>query len=233
MKKLFFLYILLFVSLVAKSQDVIIKKSGDEIKAKVIEIGVNEIKYKRYDFQDGPIYTIPKTDVVLVRYENGINEVITSGSGNNNSTTTPQTTTVEPEKESTKIDYVFGSYSQNGRYISRSRVINILSETKDTEIKGLLKKSKNKKTTGNIIALTVGLPLTVIGGLTTLAGVATVVENDTYYGSTNPDGPGIVTVGAVMTGTGLAILFSNIGFQARSRKMMDKAVAIYNSKYAR
>ena len=235
MKKLFFFYVLFLVSLVAKSQDIIIKKNGDEIKAKVLEIAVNEIKYKRYDFQDGPVYTIAKTDVILVRYENGMNEIINTSGNNSNATNnyqpaTPQQqyTQVEPEKTSTKIEYVFGSYSQGGRYISKTRVIKLLTDTKDTEINRLLKKSRNKKNAGNIIALSVGLPLIIVGTITTLSGVATSVNPDTY----NPDGTGIITAGAVMAGTGIMIQFANIGFQTRSKKALNDAIAIYNKKYA-
>ena len=243
MKKLFFFYILFLVSIVAKSQDIIIKKNGDEIKAKVSEIGVNEIKYKRFDFQDGPTYSISKTEVVLVRYENGMNEIINSGSSNNsnnnnynnNSTNSYQPVTsppiaVEPEKVSKEIQYVYGSYSQGGRYVSKTRVIKILSETKDGEINRLLKKSKHRKNAGNIIALSVGLPLIIVGTITTLSGI-TANLNATNNGY-NPDGTGMITVGAIMAGSGVLIQFANIGFQSRSRKAISDAIAIYNKKYA-
>src|SRR5688572_13090117 len=91
MKKLFFLCVTLFISLAAYSQDIIIKKSGEEVKVKILEIGVSEIKYKRFDLQDGPVYSISKGEVVLVRYENGVNEVITTAPA-----TTPTTPTTTP-----------------------------------------------------------------------------------------------------------------------------------------
>ncbi len=239
MKKLFFFYILFLISIASKSQDIIIKKNGDEIKAKVAEIGVNEIKYKRFDFQDGPVYTISKSEVVLVRYENGLNEIINSGSSNNSSNNTNTTNSyqpitsqpvaVEPEKVSKVIDYIYGSYSQGGRYVSKTRVIKILSETKDTEINKLLKKAKHRKNAGNIIALSVGLPLIIFGTITTLSGVASKVNIDNSY---NPDGSGIIRVGAIIAGAGVLIQFANIGFQSKSRRATNEAIAIYNKKYA-
>lgn len=61
--------------LCAFAQDLITKKSGEDIKAKILEIGQSEIKYKKFDNLSGPIYTISISDILIVRYENGTNEV--------------------------------------------------------------------------------------------------------------------------------------------------------------
>jgi hypothetical protein len=53
------------------AQDIIIKKKGKDIKAKVLEITQTIIKYKRFDNLNGPIYIIPKIDVYTIRYKNG------------------------------------------------------------------------------------------------------------------------------------------------------------------
>ena len=75
MKKLL-LTTLTFLSLtVCYSQDLITKISGDTIQVKIIEIGQTEIKYKKFDNQNGPIYIISKSDILLIRYENGTKEV--------------------------------------------------------------------------------------------------------------------------------------------------------------
>jgi hypothetical protein len=57
------------------SQDVITKKSGEDIKAKILEIGQTEVKYKKFDNQDGPTYTILKSDLLMIRYENGTKDI--------------------------------------------------------------------------------------------------------------------------------------------------------------
>lgn len=51
--------------------DQIILRNGDLIDAKVKEVGVNEIRYKKCDRQDGPDYTISKRDVLSIKYSNG------------------------------------------------------------------------------------------------------------------------------------------------------------------
>lgn len=58
--------------------DLIIKKSGEEINAKVLEIGISEIKYKECNNIEGPTFTISKSDVFMIKYPNGTNTVISS-----------------------------------------------------------------------------------------------------------------------------------------------------------
>jgi hypothetical protein len=58
------------------SQDVMVLKNSDEIKAKVVELTDLIIKYKKWENINGPTYNISKTEVLFIRYENGIKEVI-------------------------------------------------------------------------------------------------------------------------------------------------------------
>lgn len=62
------------------SQDVITKRTGEEIKAKVLEVTKTEIKYKNFNNLDGPAYTISKSDVIMIRYENGTKDIFTEPS---------------------------------------------------------------------------------------------------------------------------------------------------------
>ena len=57
------------------SQDVITLKTGEDINAKIIEVGVSDIKYKKFDNIDGPSFTILKSDVLMTRYKNGTKDV--------------------------------------------------------------------------------------------------------------------------------------------------------------
>ncbi len=74
MKKLLIVLSLLFSNLIIFSQDIIRLKNGTEIQAKVIEIGSKEIKYKKYNFIDGPDYILLKKEVDYIIYENGMRE---------------------------------------------------------------------------------------------------------------------------------------------------------------
>jgi hypothetical protein len=57
------------------AQDLIIMRNGDEIKARVEEVGQAEIKYKKFENLTGPTYTVHKSDVFMIRYENGQRDV--------------------------------------------------------------------------------------------------------------------------------------------------------------
>lgn len=56
--------------------DLLVLKNGDEISGKVTEITLTEIKYKKCENLDGPIYTIAKEDVLFIKYVNGTKEII-------------------------------------------------------------------------------------------------------------------------------------------------------------
>lgn len=51
--------------------DVIILRDGSEYLVKVIELTDKEIKYKRCDFLNGPVYSVLKSKVYSIKYING------------------------------------------------------------------------------------------------------------------------------------------------------------------
>jgi len=76
MKKVFFLCFCVFIAtLSANAQDLIVKKDGSVIQAKVLSIKEREIEYKRFDYIDGPTITIEKDEVLSITYANGEEEV--------------------------------------------------------------------------------------------------------------------------------------------------------------
>ncbi len=67
---------IIFISITSgTAQDLIIKRNTEEIPAKVFEVTPTEIKYKRADHLDGPTFIIPKSEVFMIRYENGTNDI--------------------------------------------------------------------------------------------------------------------------------------------------------------
>jgi hypothetical protein len=55
----------------AFGQDTIVQKNGTSIPAKVLEIDKTDVKYKKFENPDGPSYILPKSDVSMIRYQNG------------------------------------------------------------------------------------------------------------------------------------------------------------------
>lgn len=54
-----------------KAQDIIHRNNGKKIESKIIEINSNEIKYKDFYNQDGPIYTLDKKFINQIVFQNG------------------------------------------------------------------------------------------------------------------------------------------------------------------
>jgi hypothetical protein len=97
MKNLLMLFVTLFVSVSAvTAQDIITLKNGDEIKAKVQEIGLSDVKYKKFENLTGPTYTLLKTEIFMIKYENGEKDVFDTG--RSRSVTPTQTPTEKPAR---------------------------------------------------------------------------------------------------------------------------------------
>ncbi len=94
MKRIFFIILTLglFTSSVF-SQDIITKKTGEDISAKISEVTQTEIKYKKFDNLEGPIFSILKSDVLMIRYEDGTKDIF------NETTTTTQHNQSLPRKQ--------------------------------------------------------------------------------------------------------------------------------------
>jgi hypothetical protein len=79
MRKILILAVALIGSAtVTLAQDIITLKNGDEIKAKVQEIGLSDVKYKKFENANGPTYTLLKTEIFMIKYENGEKDVFTA-----------------------------------------------------------------------------------------------------------------------------------------------------------
>lgn len=71
----------------ASAQDLIVKKDGSVIQAKVTKIGTSEVEYKKWSNQDGPQYSIAVADILAINYQNGEKETFDNVGANGNSQT--------------------------------------------------------------------------------------------------------------------------------------------------
>lgn len=77
-QRLSFLLLFLSLSVSLQAQDLITTRSGEDIKAKVTEIGLTEVKYHPWESPEGTVSTLPKESILLIRYEDGGKEVFES-----------------------------------------------------------------------------------------------------------------------------------------------------------
>jgi len=87
--KIYLLMICSIATLSGYSQDYIVKKNTDEIKCKVVEIEDTKVKYKNFDNLNGPIYSINKDEIFMIKYANGKKETFS------------ETSTIKEEKKET------------------------------------------------------------------------------------------------------------------------------------
>ena len=63
MKRILFL-LMLFLTTKSFAQDIIVKPDGTIIKSKVLEVGLDEVKYKKSSNLKGPVYTLSKKEIL-------------------------------------------------------------------------------------------------------------------------------------------------------------------------
>lgn len=71
MSKLLLLFIFVFSCATIFAQDIIITTKGEEIKSVVTKVGATEVEYKKWSNQKGPIYTLSKREIFMIKYSNG------------------------------------------------------------------------------------------------------------------------------------------------------------------
>ncbi|WP_426493479.1 hypothetical protein [Hymenobacter sp. 102] len=76
MTRLLFSLSLLLLSVGARAQDLLTKTTGEEVQVKVLEITPAEVRYKRTDNPEGPLFILRRTDVFMIRYANGTKELL-------------------------------------------------------------------------------------------------------------------------------------------------------------
>jgi hypothetical protein len=90
LRKMVAIAIFLAGSVTMFAQDIITLKSGIDIKAVIHEVGTNEVKYQRFDNLNGSIYTLRKSEIFRIVYENGTIDVFSES-------VTPTTTEVQEQ----------------------------------------------------------------------------------------------------------------------------------------
>lgn len=64
------------------SQDILYKADGTKEQVKITLLTDKEIQYKKFSNLDGPVFTIPKRDVMMITYENGDFEMMKNSTDN-------------------------------------------------------------------------------------------------------------------------------------------------------
>ncbi|MDE5560540.1 MAG: hypothetical protein K2J00_01870 [Bacteroidaceae bacterium] len=71
MKKILFVAAMAVSSLSMSAQDILVRKGGDVENVKVLEVTPTEVKFKKFNNQNGPTFTERRSNLISVKYENG------------------------------------------------------------------------------------------------------------------------------------------------------------------
>lgn len=112
MRKIGIVITLSLAALNIAAQDVVVKKDGSTILAKVLEVNQDNIKYKKFSNQNGPTYTINLSDVMSVNYENGDKDMFDQVKTNTNEETdlkppTPQFVEATPAANNQELISIY------------------------------------------------------------------------------------------------------------------------------
>ena len=81
MKRILLILMCIFAgTVVLSAQDIITKKDGSDIRAKVLEVNDADIRYILFDEPDGPVYTLRKSEILMISYPSGRREVFNTSS---------------------------------------------------------------------------------------------------------------------------------------------------------
>ena len=69
------LLVLLLCPIACLSQDLILKRNGEQVAARIMDISEGQIKFKEYTNQRGQTHFLRTAEVVLVRFQNGTERI--------------------------------------------------------------------------------------------------------------------------------------------------------------
>lgn len=228
-KKLFLIFsISIFFIELINAQDTIIKMNGDTVLAKISEITPIEIKYKRFNFQDGPVYTEEKSTISIIKFSNGLKE-----SFKQESATIKEKTITNDYYSGTPINNKIEAWGSRYRYQNSYRtekdIQDVLLATKDRKIIGLVGQAKDAKNLQYIGFAGIPLGITAIGFFWKSTGIF----NYTNYNYTNGRvfNQRDLAISALCSVAAIACPVISIVAKGNRTKYNRQAVKIYNEKF--
>lgn len=222
------IYFTIFFSVIASlnyAQDTITKFNNDKIIAKILEISPTEIKYKKFNFLDGPTYVEKKSEVKMVVYSNGLKEEFKQEPAPKIEIKVPDNNDyyVGGPTESNKIDMISsGKFRQKNKYMNERDVQNIMIQSKDKKIVALVTDAKHAK--GMQYLGFAGIPLGIAAGVLLIGSAV----NMSYSGNLDNT---YLTGSAVCAIAAIACPVMAISFKMKRNASNKAAVKMYNEKF--
>ncbi|CCH03514.1 hypothetical protein FAES_pFAES01020 (plasmid) [Fibrella aestuarina BUZ 2] len=236
----------------AYAQDNIVLRNGEEIPAKVLEVNQTDLKYRKSANPDGPVYSAPLRDVLLIKYANGSKDSFGSNAGPLLTKPAPMSkpdgalmatnlTPVGVEGLRYKGGLFSRFYSTNGQRLGGREVKSLLYSQPDALTsfeKGRSLRTWSVATAIPALALIgtgVGLMIDGGGGHDGMGNDSQNRDNDPTDTNTSGEnrgdghGDGLV-VGAVLTGSGVLLGATSLWLNHRATVQFRRAADRYNGR---
>lgn len=158
------------------AQDLIVKKDGSVIQAKVIKVGTSEVEYKKWSNPDGPQYSITIADILAINYKNGDKETFDNVSASRNN----QAAKTQTEGQQNVIQIQTEDLSHEVK-VANDEMIAKLNEPVELLINEKDKKDIGKKEVKSAIACFGASPKSVLCD----GNIAIMVETGVLYKETS------------------------------------------------
>ena len=218
MKQFLLTGITLLFCISTHAQDTIIKRNGNIQLAKILEISATEVKYKKFDFLDGPNFIENKSNIQLIKYSNGSREEFEAQA--------PINTSIQKESNADyysgpvnppgKIESHGTRFRYQGNRINERELHRILLNSNDDQITLLVNRAK--KARGLQWIGLGGIAVGAVGGISFLLGEAV-------------DEPNLQLFGAICSGVAIAFPVSTFIFKHRRNVSNENAIKAFNAKF--
>lgn len=209
------------ITILALSQDTLHFRIGTPIVCKVIEISQIEIRYKKIENADGPVYIVNKEDVKLINYKNGaidsfaelkpwlrpIQKTAKQEANYSIPKLTPHPKIVKEGR----------SFFMDNTLYTESKILAIMKHVNNPELNLHIRRSKLARAFQPVCL--VGIPAVAIGSM------SVVFSKDVYISS---NGVKMENLGYSLLAFGAVCLTTSITLENYRYKQNEIAVRLYN-----
>lgn len=213
LKRLSATLFLLCIAGMAMAQDVIVMKDQSTIMSKVLEITSTEIKYKKWDNQDGPLYSVSRSEVVSINFENGEVEIFNETT-NSRPNTYPQQTQNNPKGYMEALVSFPAAMKLNGKRLTDEELRGLIDE----QGYQLYLKGKRKSNAGEVVGII---------GLVPFIGATSFLLSYTSFKPENR--PSVLKASLITLGIGTALLVPGLVLSISGGSDLRKVAETYNN----
>ena len=210
----------IFAGMHCFAQDTIVKRGGQQILGKILEVSLTEVKYKKAELTDGPVYIEDKATITKIKYQGGYVDLFPE-------IMPKESATGRTEKK--KEDYYFQKYpkmSVLGKdYFYKDDIID------ERQMHDILLSIQDPEMTAQIRRAKVSRGLRYVGFLAIPLGVSAIFYgvNNTIFNSSYQKRDENLIFG--LAGAGALMFSASVYFNVDRRYRNAKAVRIYQQKY--